>query len=56
VDKERVGCLITEVVVPGFDWRDHRWMTAADLNELFGEDEEKYGEIRKELEACIHPN
>lgn len=53
VDKERVGCLITEVVVPGFDWRDHKWMTVADLNEIFGKED---GEIRKELERHVHAN
>ena len=35
VDKDRVGCLITEVVTPGFDWRDHKFLTRQDLEELF---------------------
>jgi hypothetical protein len=33
--KEEVGCLITEVVVPGFEWEDHRWMRKGDLEALF---------------------
>ena len=35
-EKDRVGCLITEVVVPGFHWEDHRFMTKHDLDDLFG--------------------
>ncbi|KAK0466363.1 RmlC-like cupin domain-containing protein [Desarmillaria tabescens] len=26
-EKARVGCLITEVVVPGFHWEDHKFLT-----------------------------
>ena len=40
VDKGAINCLITEVVVPGFDWHDHQYMTREKLEELFGEDEE----------------
>ena len=35
IDKEKVGCLISEVVTPGFVWQDHEWMTMADLEDLF---------------------
>ena len=34
-DKDRVGCLITEVVVPGFHWEDHVFMKRHDLEDLF---------------------
>lgn len=34
-DKDRVGCLITEVVVPGFHWEDHVFMTKQKLEDLF---------------------
>jgi len=34
-EKDRVGCLITEVVVPGFHWEDHGFMKSQDLNDLF---------------------
>jgi len=34
-DKERIGCLITEVVVPGFHWEDHAFMKKEDLEDLF---------------------
>jgi len=37
VDKEKVGCLITEVVTPGFVWEDHEWMTMGDLQDIFEE-------------------
>lgn len=33
--KERVGCLITEVVVPGFHWEDHKYLTMAEFDALF---------------------
>ncbi|KAK0529462.1 hypothetical protein OC834_003681 [Tilletia horrida] len=39
--RERVGCLISEVVIPGFDWKDHRYMQTSDLRRLFpGQDDE----------------
>ena len=34
-DKDRVGCLITEVVVPGFHWEDHVFMKKQNLEDLF---------------------
>lgn len=34
-DPERIGCLITEVVFPGFAWEDHGFLTQADLEALF---------------------
>jgi len=34
-DKDRIGCLITEVVVTGFHWEDHKFMKKQDLEELF---------------------
>ncbi|KZV93379.1 hypothetical protein EXIGLDRAFT_50131 [Exidia glandulosa HHB12029] len=50
-DDERVGCLITEVVVPGFDWRDHEYLTKDGLRELFAaapEELSKYeGRVKK---------
>ncbi|CAK5272229.1 unnamed protein product [Mycena citricolor] len=33
-EKRQLGCLITEVVVPGFAWEDHRFLTRAELEEL----------------------
>ena len=32
---DNVGCLITEVVVPGFHWEDHAFLTRGGLNDLF---------------------
>lgn len=49
VDKERIGCLITEVVSPGFDWQDHRWLGREELEELFPEDEE----VKRELAGHV---
>lgn len=34
-DPERVGCLITEVVFPGFAWEDHGFLTREDLAKLY---------------------
>ncbi|KAJ7584058.1 RmlC-like cupin domain-containing protein [Mycena floridula] len=34
-EKDRCLCLITEVVVPGFYWEDHKFMTRNDLEDLF---------------------
>ncbi|KAJ3512763.1 hypothetical protein NLJ89_g3330 [Agrocybe chaxingu] len=48
--RERTNCLITEVVVPGFDWEDHNFMRREDLEELFGGEvggEDRIREFRK---------
>ncbi|KAK7052390.1 cupin-5 domain-containing protein [Favolaschia claudopus] len=37
---DRVGCLITEVVVPGFHWEDHAFLTKEGLKTLFGDAKE----------------
>ncbi|KAA1467068.1 hypothetical protein DENSPDRAFT_832042 [Dentipellis sp. KUC8613] len=34
-EKARTGCLITEIVTPGFHWEDHQFLTKAGLQELF---------------------
>ncbi|GAA5860535.1 hypothetical protein JCM8547_000333 [Rhodosporidiobolus lusitaniae] len=34
-DKDSIGCLISEVVVPGFDFEDHKFLSSKDLLELF---------------------
>ncbi|KAF8191363.1 RmlC-like cupin domain-containing protein, partial [Pholiota molesta] len=34
-EQEQVNCLITEVVVPGFDWEDHVYMYKDTLEKLF---------------------
>lgn len=33
-EADKVGCLITEVVVPGFHWEDHKFLTKEGLEEL----------------------
>jgi predicted cupin superfamily sugar epimerase len=34
-ERDRTGCLITEVVTPGFHWEDHEFLTLEGLQELF---------------------
>lgn len=34
--RDRTGCLITEVVFPGFAWEDHCFLTTKGLAETFG--------------------
>ncbi|KAJ7705299.1 RmlC-like cupin domain-containing protein [Mycena rosella] len=34
---DKTGCLITEVVVPGFHWEDHAFLTREGLKELMGD-------------------
>jgi uncharacterized protein len=34
-DLSKVGCLITEVVVPGFAWEDHKYLKQDELEPLF---------------------
>lgn len=56
VDKEVVGCLITEVVIPGFEWADHKWMCREDLDSLFpGGDTEDNEDLKRELAAHVKP-
>lgn len=51
-DAERVGCLITEVVVPGFHWEDHKYLTRSELLTLWKGVEG--GEQRiKEMESFV---
>ena len=38
--KNYVGGLISEVVTPGFDWKDHEYITMTKLKNLFGSDQE----------------
>ncbi|GAA5914062.1 hypothetical protein JCM8208_005933 [Rhodotorula glutinis] len=38
-EEDRTGCLISEVVVPGFSFDDHAFLTRSGLVELFGGDE-----------------
>ncbi|TCD65554.1 hypothetical protein EIP91_002518 [Steccherinum ochraceum] len=50
--QQYTGCLITEVVFPGFFWEDHQFMTEGKLKELFVEGTPEYqkwrGNTRKE--------
>lgn len=34
--QDRTGCLITEVVFPGFVWQDHNYLSHAELKGLWG--------------------
>ncbi|KDQ64841.1 hypothetical protein JAAARDRAFT_167525 [Jaapia argillacea MUCL 33604] len=53
-EKERVGCLITEVVVPGFDWEDHQFLTTTSLRQMF--EGVEGGEAKlKDLEPFVKP-
>lgn len=38
--RDHVGCLITEVVFPGFAWEDHCFLTQSELETLWGGSEE----------------
>jgi len=33
--RERIGCLISELVFPGFEWEDHHFMIMDNLHDLF---------------------
>ncbi|KAJ6567749.1 RmlC-like cupin domain-containing protein [Mycena vulgaris] len=37
---DKAGCLITEVVVPGFHWEDHAFLTREGLKNLMGDGDE----------------
>ena len=43
--------MITEVVVPGFDWDDHKYLTREGLERLFGGDEEKIKGFERDLKV-----
>jgi len=47
--QKRTGCLITEVVFPGFHWDDHQFMKIQHLKELWGDSPgwEEYQEFVK---------
>ncbi|KAF8921916.1 RmlC-like cupin domain-containing protein [Mucidula mucida] len=43
--KARLGCLITEVVVPGFHWEDHQFLAMDALKNLFKNNDEKVKQL-----------
>jgi len=45
--KERTGCLISEVVVPGFHWEDHAFLDEKGLEELAKRDESLVERLKK---------
>ncbi|KAH8111969.1 RmlC-like cupin domain-containing protein [Phellopilus nigrolimitatus] len=45
-EQNKVGCLITEVVVPGFHWEDHQFLTRANLEALFDGVDKKEEKIK----------
>lgn len=45
--KERTGCLISEVVVPGFHWEDHAFLDEKGLKELAKGDESLVEVLKK---------
>jgi len=47
VSPESVGCLITEVVVPGFVWEDHEFLTLEGLKQLFANEPDGEDQIEK---------
>lgn len=49
--RDKVNCLITEVVVPGFHWDDHKYLTREGLEKLFEGDEEKIRIFERDLKA-----
>jgi hypothetical protein len=46
-EKDRVNCLMTEIVVPGFDWKDHQFMTETGLKDLLYGEEQKIKELKR---------
>ncbi|KAM0746031.1 hypothetical protein T439DRAFT_330223 [Meredithblackwellia eburnea MCA 4105] len=50
---EKVGCLISEVVVPGFHWEDHQFLSHPQLVTLFGGDKDHEGV--KKYESYVRP-
>lgn len=51
--KERVGCLITEVVVPGFYWEDHQYLTMDAFDALFEGASEAVAKEKEMLRAFV---
>ena len=45
-EKDRTGCLITEIVTPGFHWEDHKFLTLEELKELFKDVEDGEEKMR----------
>ncbi|KAJ3501260.1 hypothetical protein NMY22_g18987 [Coprinellus aureogranulatus] len=50
--RDKVNCLITEVVVPGFDWDDHKYLTREGLERLFEGDKEKIRLFERDLKEA----
>ncbi|KAH8827636.1 RmlC-like cupin domain-containing protein [Flagelloscypha sp. PMI_526] len=55
-DKQQLGCLITEVVTPGFVWEDHKYMTQEAFNAFITTWRERgCGELMNEVEKALRP-
>ncbi|THH19652.1 hypothetical protein EW146_g1552 [Bondarzewia mesenterica] len=52
--RARTGCLITEVVTPGFHWEDHQYLTREALADLLRFDERREERV-KELLPFVKP-
>lgn len=51
--KDRIGCLITEVVVPGFHWEDHKYLTMDEFDALFEGASESVMKEKEVLRAFV---
>lgn len=49
------GCLITEVVVPGFHWEDHKFLNKEEFAKMEGMTDGKKGweDVKKELDQYV---
>ncbi|GAA6042018.1 hypothetical protein JCM8097_009149 [Rhodosporidiobolus ruineniae] len=50
---DSIGCLISEVVVPGFDFADHCFLTSKDLEGLFKGESEAAKAAREKLKPYV---
>jgi len=57
VPSSHIGCLITEVVTPGFAWQDHTWLDGATLQSLLHNvGMQVSAEMREEFETHVRPS
>ncbi len=56
ISLDSTGCLITEVVVPGFDWEDHKYLTNKGMKDLFSGVEGGDEYVEKLLDDVLDDN
>jgi len=54
-ETEKIGCLMSEVVVPGFSFEDHKFLTKSELEDLFANHKDREALIKEFAPLLYNP-